>query len=133
MERLLEALRAYSPKCVEGVFCEVHARLLGCFLRALRAYRGRLLNGPSGMRQPRQPPANSSFAILLLLMGPNGETTRLPAGYTLDLLGDPCVIVLRRADGTVAARFTKHVDPEEIRRTAEEDHRRAAGGRQRDP
>jgi len=66
-------------------------------------------------------------------MGPNGETTRLPAGYTLDLLGDPCVIVLRRADGTVAARFTKHVDPEEIRRTAEEDHRRAAGGRQRDP
>ena len=66
-------------------------------------------------------------------MGRNGETTRLPAGYTLDLVGDPCVIVLRRADGTVTARFTKHVDPEQIKRAAEEDHRRAAGERERDP
>ena len=66
-------------------------------------------------------------------MDREGASTRLPAGYTLDLLGDPCVIVLRRADGTVAARFTKHVDPEQIRRAAEEDHRRAAGERERDP
>jgi hypothetical protein len=56
-------------------------------------------------------------------MGPNEETTRLPRGYALDLLGDPCVIALRRADETVVARFTKYVDPEEIRRAAEEDHR----------
>ena len=56
-------------------------------------------------------------------MGPNDQTTRLPRGYALDLLGDPCVIVLRRADETVVARFTKYVDPEEIRRVAEEDHR----------
>ena len=69
----------------------------------------------------------------LLLMDRNGETTRLPPGYTLDLVGDPCVIVLRRADGTVGARFTKHADPEEIRRAAEEDHGGGAGGRERDP
>jgi hypothetical protein len=71
--------------------------------------------------------------LFLLLMGRNGETTRLPPAYTLDLVGDPWVIVLRRADGTVAARFTKHVDPEEIRRAAEEDHGGAVGERQRDP
>jgi hypothetical protein len=65
----------------------------------------------------------------LLLMGQNDTTTRLSPGYTLDLRGDPCVIVLRRADGTVAARFTKHVDPEEIRRAAEEDQGAAAGER----
>jgi hypothetical protein len=66
-------------------------------------------------------------------MDSNGESTRLPAGYTLDLRGDPCVIVLRRADGTVVARFTKHVDPEEIRQAAEEDRRGAAGEREEDP
>ena len=60
-------------------------------------------------------------------MGPNEETTRLPRGYALDLLGDPCVIALRRADETVVARFTKNVDPEEIKRAAEEDHRRPFG------
>jgi hypothetical protein len=66
-------------------------------------------------------------------MDRNDTTTRLPPGYTLDLLGDPGVIVLRRADGAVAARFTKHVDPEEIRRAAEEDHRAAAGESESDP
>jgi hypothetical protein len=67
------------------------------------------------------------------MMGSNGQTSRLPAGYALDLVGDPCVIVLRRADGSVAARFTKYVDPEEIRRAAEEDDRAAAGEREEDP
>ena len=52
--------------------------------------------------------------------------SNLPAGYTLDLAGDPCVIVLLRADGTVVARFTRNVDPQEVRRAAEEDS--AAGG-----
>ena len=52
--------------------------------------------------------------------------SNLPAGYTLDLAGDPCVIVLRRADGAVVARFTRNVDPQEVRRAAEEDS--AAGG-----
>ncbi len=47
---------------------------------------------------------------------------RLPPGYGLDLIGDPCVIILRRPDGTVVARFTHNVDPEEIRRTAEADY-----------
>ena len=51
------------------------------------------------------------------------EPTRLPPGYGLDLMGDPCVIVLRRGDETVVARFTKNVDPEQIKRAAEEDHR----------
>ena len=46
---------------------------------------------------------------------------KLPEGYTLDLVGDPCVIVLRRGGGAVVARFTRKVDPQEIRRTAEED------------
>jgi hypothetical protein len=47
--------------------------------------------------------------------------TRLPPGYTLDLVGDPCIIVLRDPDGAIVARFTQNVDPEEIRRAAEED------------
>jgi hypothetical protein len=51
------------------------------------------------------------------------DTTRLLPGYQLDLVGDPCVIILRREDGTVVARFTHNVDPQEIRRAAEEDHR----------
>jgi hypothetical protein len=52
--------------------------------------------------------------------------SNLPDGYTLDLVGDPCVIVLLRADGAVVARFTRNVDPQEVRRAAEEDS--AAGG-----
>jgi hypothetical protein len=47
--------------------------------------------------------------------------SKLPAGYTLDLVGDPCVIVLRRRSGEVVARFTRNVDPQEIRRAALED------------
>jgi hypothetical protein len=57
-----------------------------------------------------------------------GETTpRLPPGYRLDLVSDPCVIILRREDGTVVARFTHHAVPQEIRWAAEED-RRTTGG-----
>ncbi len=59
------------------------------------------------------------------------ETSRLPPGYSLDLVGDPCIIILRRSDGTVVARFTRVADPEEIRRAAEVDAR-ARGGRQDD-
>ena len=47
--------------------------------------------------------------------------TRLPPGYRLDLVGDPCVIALVHEDGAVVARFTRHVDPEEVRLAAEED------------
>jgi hypothetical protein len=47
------------------------------------------------------------------------ETSRLPPGYRLDIIGDPCVIILRRPDGTIVARFTHNVDPQEIRRAAE--------------
>jgi hypothetical protein len=50
------------------------------------------------------------------------ETSGLPPGYHLDLAGDPCVIILRGPDGTVVARFTRNVDPEEIKRAAEEDY-----------
>jgi hypothetical protein len=45
----------------------------------------------------------------------------LPPGYKLDLVGDPCVISLCRANGTVVARFTYASDPQEIKRAAEED------------
>jgi len=55
-------------------------------------------------------------------------TSGLPAGYRLDLVSDPCIIALLRPDGTVAARFTRFADPEQIRQSAEEDHR-ARGGR----
>ena len=52
--------------------------------------------------------------------------SNLPEGYTLDLAGDPCVIVLLREEGSVVARFTRNVDPQEVRGAAEEDS--AAGG-----
>ena len=55
---------------------------------------------------------------------PDDETSRLPPGYRLDLVGDPCVIVLRGPDGAVVARFSRNGDLEEIRRAAEEDRRR---------
>ena len=54
---------------------------------------------------------------------PYAETYRLPPGYTLDLVGDPCIIILRGPDGEVVARFSREVDPEEIRRTAEADRK----------
>jgi hypothetical protein len=50
------------------------------------------------------------------------ENSRLPPGYSLDLVGDPCVIVLRRGDGTVVDRFTNIAYPPEIRLAAEEDY-----------
>ena len=55
------------------------------------------------------------------MMREDDTTTRLPPGYRLDLVGDPCVIVLVREDGTVVARFTHNVDPEEVRWAAAED------------
>ena len=59
---------------------------------------------------------------------PDDETSRLPPGYRLDLVGDPCVIVLRREDETVVARFTPNADLEEIRRSAVEDRRLQSKG-----
>jgi hypothetical protein len=53
------------------------------------------------------------------------ETSRLPPGYRLDLVSDPCIIILRGPDGAVVARFSRNVDPEEIRQAAEEDRDRA--------
>jgi hypothetical protein len=58
------------------------------------------------------------------------ETSWLPPGYSLDLVGDPDVIILRRSDGTIVARFTHAADTEEIRRAAQEDAR--VRGRRRD-
>ncbi len=56
------------------------------------------------------------------MMREDDTATRLPPGYRLDLVGDPCVIVLVREDGTVVARFAHNVDPEEVRWAAAEDH-----------
>jgi len=42
----------------------------------------------------------------------------------LDLLSEPCIIILRRPDETVVARFSPFADPMEIRRAAEEDRAR---------
>jgi hypothetical protein len=55
---------------------------------------------------------------------PDDLTSGLPEGYHLDLLSDPCVIILRRPDETVVARFTPFADPKEISQAAEEDHAR---------
>jgi hypothetical protein len=51
---------------------------------------------------------------------PEDKTSRLPPGYHLDLVSDPCIIILRGPDGEVVARFSRDVDPEEIRRTTAE-------------
>ncbi len=49
----------------------------------------------------------------------------LPEGYWV--MEDPDLLTLRRDDGSVVAPFSAHgADPEEVRRTAEEDDR---GGR----
>jgi hypothetical protein len=53
---------------------------------------------------------------------PDDKTSRLPPGYRLDLVGDPCIIILRGPDGAVVARFSRDVDPEEISRAAQEAH-----------
>ena len=50
------------------------------------------------------------------------SSSRLPPGYTLDLVGDPCVLILRNPEGGIVARFTRNADPEEVRRAAEDDH-----------
>ena len=62
----------------------------------------------------------------------DNETSKLPPGYRLDLIGDPGVIVLRRPDGTIVARFTRFADPQEIKRAAEEDRTAPRGGRDDD-
>jgi hypothetical protein len=51
-------------------------------------------------------------------------TSGLPADYHLDLLSEPCVIILRRPGETVVARFSPFADPMEIRRAAEEERER---------
>jgi hypothetical protein len=51
---------------------------------------------------------------------PNDKILRLRPGYRLDLVGDPCIIILRGPDGAVVARFSRNGDLEEIRRAAEE-------------
>ena len=51
---------------------------------------------------------------------PDDKTSRLPPGYHLDFVCDPCIIILRGPDGAVVARFNRNVDPEEIRCAAEE-------------
>ena len=47
--------------------------------------------------------------------------SRLPPGYGLDLVGDPCIVILRDPEGEIVARFVRDIDPEEVRRAAEED------------
>jgi hypothetical protein len=35
----------------------------------------------------------------------------LPTGYALDLVGDPCTVILRNPEGEIMARFARDVDP----------------------
>jgi hypothetical protein len=39
----------------------------------------------------------------------------------LDLVGDPCIVILRDPEGEIAARFARDIDPEEVRLAAEGD------------
>ncbi len=55
------------------------------------------------------------------------DAITLPQGYRLDLGGDPCVVTLCRADGTVVAHFTHATDPEEMGRAADEDRQGKEG------
>lgn len=48
------------------------------------------------------------------------RNSRLPTGYTPDLVGDLCIIVPHNPDGKIVARLHRMVDPEEVRRAAEE-------------
>ena len=68
--------------------------------------------------------------------GPTTTLPRLPPGYSVDQVAAPSDIVLQRSghrsiialsrsDGTVVAHFSGFAAPEEIRRAAEEDLRRA--------
>jgi hypothetical protein len=59
---------------------------------------------------------------------PDEETSRLQPGYRLDLVGDPCIIILRGPDGAVVARFSRNVDPKEIRRAAEAHAKKETNG-----
>jgi hypothetical protein len=49
------------------------------------------------------------------------RTARLPPGYTLDIVGDPCIIILHNPDGALVARFPRNVNTDEVRRAVEED------------
>jgi hypothetical protein len=62
----------------------------------------------------------------------DNETSKLPPGYRLDLIGDPGVIVLRRPGGTIVARYTRFADPQEIKWTAEDDRTAPRAGRDDD-
>jgi hypothetical protein len=53
------------------------------------------------------------------------STSRLLPGYALDLVSDPCVLILRNPEGEIVARFTRNADPEEIRLAAEEDYEKS--------
>jgi hypothetical protein len=90
---------------VDEAFSGVSKEYRGCFVGGLRAW-----------------------STYLMEMCEDEKTTRLPPGYRLDLVGDPCVIVLVREDGTVVARFTHNADPEEVSRAVEEDRRTRGGG-----
>jgi hypothetical protein len=68
--------------------------------------------------------ASASSTQIGLRPIPEDLTSGLPADYHLDLLSDPCVIILRRPDETLVARFTRFTDPKEIRQAAEEDRAR---------
>jgi hypothetical protein len=50
------------------------------------------------------------------------STSRLPPGYALDLVSDPCVLILRNPEGEIVARFTRKVESEEKRLAVEEDY-----------
>jgi hypothetical protein len=61
------------------------------------------------------------------------DPPKLPEGYRLDLASDPDAPVLRRSDGTVAARFSaRGMSKEAIEREALEDMLHRIGSKSRE-
>ena len=108
---------------MEGEFCEVELPLYGVLRSSPRIHReftAICLNAQN--KDVEDKPALRVDRGLRPI--PDDLTTGLPEGYHLDLLSDPCVIILRRPEGTVVARFTPFADPKEISQAAEEDRAR---------
>jgi hypothetical protein len=88
---------------------------MGYLIRALPLYTA--IDLPLGDGRPGRSPKRRLGGE----GGGRGLDLRLPPGYSVH--HDPDVLVLRRADGSVVARFSgRGLDPEQVERAAREDH-----------
>jgi hypothetical protein len=88
----------------------------------------RLLECPSRRTSSPEPALRADTQEVCPIRGE--RDVGLPAGYRLDPVSEPGLLILRGPDGAVVARFTLFADPEEVRRVAEEDQ--STSGSRRD-